>query len=63
MDARDHHNALGAHLTGGTIVIAFDRANEQWRLRANSFTSVSLDPNVLLFASPSWDGCFPTCPR
>ena len=21
MDARDHHNALGAHLTGGTIVM------------------------------------------
>ena len=48
MDAQDYRNALGAYPKGVTIVTAYDSADEQWKLRAVSFTSVYLDPTFLL---------------
>ena len=48
MDAQDYRNALGAYPKGVTIVTTYDSADEQWKLRAVSFTSVYLDPTFLL---------------
>ena len=48
MDAQDYRNALGAYPRGVTIVTTYDSADEPWRLRAISFTSVYLDPTFLL---------------
>ena len=48
MDAHDYRNALGAYPKGVTIVTTYDSADEPWRLRTISFTSVYLDPTFLL---------------
>lgn len=41
-------NALGAFATGVTIVTTLDEADSAWGFTANSFTSVSLDPPLVL---------------
>jgi len=43
-----YRQALGAFLTGVTVVTALDEAGEPWGVTANSFTSVSLDPAIIL---------------
>jgi flavin reductase (DIM6/NTAB) family NADH-FMN oxidoreductase RutF/pimeloyl-ACP methyl ester carboxylesterase len=43
-------DALGCFGTGVTIVTTMDRAGEPIGLTANSFTSVSLDPPLILFS-------------
>ena len=48
MDAHGYRNALGAYPKVVTIVTTYDSADEPWRLRAISFTSVYLDPTFLL---------------
>ena len=71
MDADDYRNALGAYPKGVTIVTTYDSADEQWRLRAISFTSAYLDPTFLLvciaklgrvFSNPSTLFHFPEPP-
>ncbi|MFN3610212.1 MAG: flavin reductase family protein [Hyphomonas sp.] len=47
-DARTLRDALGCFATGVTILTANDRAGQPVGLTANSFTSVSLDPPLLL---------------
>ena len=47
MDAHDYRNVLGAYPKTDTIVTTYDSANESWRLRLISFTSVYLDPTFL----------------
>ena len=47
-DARTLRDALGCFATGVTVVTAFDTGGEPVGLTANSFTSVSLDPPLLL---------------
>lgn len=47
-DARALRDAFGAFLTGVTVVTAFDDAGAPIGFTANSFTSVSLDPPLLL---------------
>jgi flavin reductase (DIM6/NTAB) family NADH-FMN oxidoreductase RutF/pimeloyl-ACP methyl ester carboxylesterase len=47
-DARTFRDALGCFATGVTIVTAMNDAGEPIGLTANSFTSVSLDPPLLL---------------
>tara|TARA_R110000803_G_scaffold56917_5_gene114455 strand:+ start:21231 stop:22457 length:1227 start_codon:yes stop_codon:yes gene_type:complete len=47
-DARTLRDALGCFATGVTIVTAMSPAGEPVGLTANSFTSVSLDPPLLL---------------
>ncbi len=47
-DARTFRDALGCFATGVTIVTAFSANGEPIGLTANSFTSVSLDPPLLL---------------
>jgi flavin reductase (DIM6/NTAB) family NADH-FMN oxidoreductase RutF/pimeloyl-ACP methyl ester carboxylesterase len=47
-DARTLRDALGCFATGVTVVTAMDREGQPVGLTANSFTSVSLDPPLLL---------------
>lgn len=47
-DSRTLRDALGCFGTGVTVVSTLDRAGEPVGLTANSFTSVSLDPELLL---------------
>jgi flavin reductase (DIM6/NTAB) family NADH-FMN oxidoreductase RutF/pimeloyl-ACP methyl ester carboxylesterase len=47
-DARTLRDALGCFATGVTVVTAFDENGVPAGLTANSFTSVSLDPPLLL---------------
>ncbi|MCZ6668116.1 MAG: flavin reductase family protein [Gammaproteobacteria bacterium] len=48
MDALDLRRAFGAFATGVTIVTTADQNGEVYGFTANSFTSVSLDPPLLL---------------
>lgn len=56
-DARELRNVLGAFVTGVTVITALDRDGRPHGLTANSFSSVSLDPPLILWsqslASPS----------
>jgi pimeloyl-ACP methyl ester carboxylesterase len=47
-DARTLRDAMGCFATGVTILTTYDGADEPIGLTANSFTSVSLDPALLL---------------
>ena len=47
-DPRTLRDALGCFATGVTVVTCLDRAGEPAGLTVNSFTSVSLDPPLLL---------------
>ena len=47
-DPRTLRDALGSFATGVTVVTCFDEQGEPFGLTANSFTSVSLDPPLLL---------------
>ncbi len=47
-DPRDFRQALGAYLTGVTVVTAMDKDGNPRGFTANSFTSVSLDPPLVL---------------
>ncbi len=48
-DQRALRNTLGAFATGVTVVTTRDANNDEWGFTANSFTSVSLDPPLVLF--------------
>ena len=48
LDPRQLRNAFGAFATGVTVVSSVDAAGVRVGLTANSFTSVSLDPPLLL---------------
>jgi flavin reductase (DIM6/NTAB) family NADH-FMN oxidoreductase RutF len=50
-DSRDLRNALGAFGTGVTIITARSRAGKLVGLTANSFTSVSLVPPLVLWSA------------
>jgi flavin reductase (DIM6/NTAB) family NADH-FMN oxidoreductase RutF len=47
-DPRTLRDALGCFATGVTVVTCFDAEDQPFGLTANSFTSVSLDPPLLL---------------
>ena len=47
-DSRTLRDALGCFATGVTVVTCLDSAGQPMGLTANSFTSVSLDPPLLL---------------
>ena len=59
-DPRDLRRALGQYATGVTVVTTTDAAGARFGMTANSFTSVSLNPPVVLWAaakdSPSLAG-------
>jgi len=50
IDPRDFRNALGAYATGVTIITAADGAGKPYGLTCNSFTSVSLNPPLVLWS-------------
>jgi len=50
LDARAFRSALGAFVTGVTIITTCDEAGAPVGLTANSFNSVSLDPPMVLFS-------------
>ncbi|RQW62173.1 flavin reductase family protein [Vibrio viridaestus] len=47
-DSRELRNAFGSFMTGVTIVTAVSKSGEKVGFTANSFTSVSMDPPLLL---------------
>jgi flavin reductase (DIM6/NTAB) family NADH-FMN oxidoreductase RutF len=50
-DARDLRRALGQYATGVTVVTTVDGGGERFGMTANSFTSVSLSPPLVLWAA------------
>jgi flavin reductase (DIM6/NTAB) family NADH-FMN oxidoreductase RutF len=50
-DPRDLRRALGQYATGVTVVTTADREGNRWGMTANSFTSVSLNPPLVLWAA------------
>lgn len=48
-DARQLRNVLGRFFTGVTVVTTIDGNGKPWGVTANSFTSVSLDPPLILW--------------
>lgn len=48
-DARDFRNAMGCFATGVTVVTSHSRDGEPLGVTVNSFSSVSLDPPLILF--------------
>jgi flavin reductase (DIM6/NTAB) family NADH-FMN oxidoreductase RutF len=49
IDTREFRNALGCFATGITVITALDENRAPVGLTANSFTSLSLDPPLILF--------------
>ena len=49
-DFRDLRSALGQYATGVTVVTTEDEDGRRWGMTANSFTSVSLNPPLVLWA-------------
>ncbi|HLN78365.1 MAG TPA: flavin reductase [Nocardioidaceae bacterium] len=50
-DVRDLRRAFGQYATGVTVVTTRDEAGRLWGMTANSFTSVSLNPPLVLWAA------------
>ena len=50
-DARDLRRALGQYATGVTVVTTEDADGRRWGMTANSFTSVSMHPPLVLWAA------------
>ncbi len=50
-DTRDLRRALGQYATGVTVVTAEDAQGNRYGMTANSFTSVSLNPPLVLWAA------------
>lgn len=50
-DTRDLRRALGQYATGVTVVTTVDAAGTAYGMTANSFTSVSLNPALVLWAA------------
>ena len=49
IDQREYRNAVGCFATGVTIVTTLDHNGEKVGITANSFSSLSLDPPLVLF--------------
>jgi flavin reductase (DIM6/NTAB) family NADH-FMN oxidoreductase RutF len=50
-DPRDLRRALGQYATGVTVVTTEDAAGNRYGMTANSFTSVSINPPIILWAA------------
>jgi flavin reductase (DIM6/NTAB) family NADH-FMN oxidoreductase RutF len=50
-DLRDLRRAFGQYATGVTVVTTADESGHLWGMTANSFTSVSLNPPLVLWAA------------
>ena len=49
LDARELRQVLGSFVTGVTVITTVDQEGKRWGLTANSFTSVSLNPPLILW--------------
>jgi flavin reductase (DIM6/NTAB) family NADH-FMN oxidoreductase RutF len=58
-DSRDLRRALGQYATGVTVVTTQDDEGRRWGMTANSFTSVSLNPPIVLWAAAKSSPSFP----
>ncbi len=58
-DLRDFRNALGSFATGVTIITARSKAGGLYGLTANSFTSVSLTPPLVLWSASLYANSLP----
>lgn len=62
-DTRDLRRALGQYATGVTVVTTEDADGQRWGMTANSFTSVSLNPPVVLWAAAKSSPSMPAFDR
>ncbi len=60
LDKAEYRRALGAFMTGVTVVTTIDVHDEPWGVTANSFTSVSLDPPLVLVCLGKKGRTYPT---
>ena len=49
IDQREYRNAVGCFATGVTVITTLDPGGDKVGITANSFTSLSLDPPLVLF--------------
>jgi flavin reductase (DIM6/NTAB) family NADH-FMN oxidoreductase RutF len=62
-DARALRQVLGAFVTGVTVITTVDKEGRPQGLTANSFSSVSLDPPLVLWSLSKRAGSMPTFTR
>ena len=60
MDARELRNALGRFATGVCVISAVDKQGNAVGMTANSFSSVSLDPPLVLWSLQNTSEIFDT---
>ncbi len=58
-DPRQFRDAMGAYTTGVTIITSTNSSDEPVGFTANSFSSVSLDPPLVLFSLDKQAQCLP----
>ncbi|KLU27178.1 flavin reductase [Caballeronia mineralivorans PML1(12)] len=58
-DQRELRNVLGTFLTGVTVVTTVDGEGRQYGVTANSFSSVSMDPPLVLWSQSTRSTSFP----
>lgn len=58
LETREFRNALGAFSTGVTIITALDQQGEKVGMTVNSFSSVSLEPALILWSIDRSASCF-----
>ncbi len=49
-DAREFRDALGCFATGVSVITSYNQQNEPMGVTVNSFSSVSIDPPLILFS-------------
>ena len=65
-DSKEFRRALGAFPTGVTVITTCDDAGKPYGVTANSFSSVSLDPPLILWSQSTTSSSYPAfrdCPR
>ena len=60
MDIPEYRKTLGCFMTGVTVVSTLDDEGAPWGLTANSFTSVSLEPPIILVCLAKAGRAYPT---
>ena|SRR5215813_11554256 len=59
LDSKDLRNMLGRFATGVTVVTTQDKDGQKYGITANAFTSVSLDPPLVLVCIDRNAQCYP----
>lgn len=58
LDSREFRNAAGRFATGVCVITGFSQDREPMGMTVNSFTSVSLDPPLVLWSLQNSSECF-----